>query len=313
MRSSLPCVAALLAAVFAPSMARPAHAHPGWGIVVDGGGRVFFVDLFHCEGSVWRIDPDGRLDAVLTGRHSHDLVLDADGSLLGTHLAYVGAGNQWISRLWRLDREGRESIVIPPTNEGTRFWGDQFLVDRGGDVVFPFGPRLFVRHPDGTTTPLAGGEARGHRDGRGGEARFTTLGGMAWGSPGEFFIADGGTIRKVTLDGTVTTVARGLLDDRPSRSPLLRPDRLFGLARDEDGSLFVADHGNRRVVKVGQGGRIEVVLRAESPWAPTGVAVAGGDLFVLECGQEISGRFLGPRVRKRSADGRISTLATVRE
>ena len=47
-------------------------AHPTTGIVVDGQGRVYFTDLKN----VWRWEPQGRVTAVVTGKHSHALRLN---------------------------------------------------------------------------------------------------------------------------------------------------------------------------------------------------------------------------------------------
>src|SRR5262245_4845510 len=119
--------------VFALRMASGsiATAHPAWGIVVDPEGRVYFCDLFHDGGCVWRIDGRGTLSQLVARRHSHDLYLDRQGRLYGTHLAYLPQGKQWESRLWRVDESGRPEVdLIPPTRDPMQFWGDQFRPDR---------------------------------------------------------------------------------------------------------------------------------------------------------------------------------------
>jgi hypothetical protein len=53
------------------------------------------------------------------------------------------------------------------------------------------------------------------------------------------------------------------------------------------------------------------MLRAEKPWSPTGVALKGDMLFVIEHGFTPPATSLGPRVRKLSPDGTAVVLATV--
>jgi hypothetical protein len=67
------------------------------------------------------------------------------------------------------------------------------------------------------------------------------------------------------------------------------------------------------VVKVAQDGKVEVVMRAVGPWSPTGIAVRGEDVYVLEyadANNQDRDRWL-PRVRKLSRGGKVTTLATV--
>src|SRR5262249_6723135 len=93
-------------------LAAPALAHPGGGIVVDGGGNIFYTDLKQ----VWKIAPDGRKSVAVPNVHTHELCLDSGGNLFGEHLWYEGeATNRWGHRVWRLTPEGRLENVIPPT------------------------------------------------------------------------------------------------------------------------------------------------------------------------------------------------------
>jgi hypothetical protein len=58
---------------------------------------------------------------------------------------------------------------------------------------------------------------------------------------------------------------------------------------------------------------VEVVLKSERPWSPTGVAVHGGDVYILEYTNANGGMTDGwtPRVRKLTRDGMVTLLATV--
>ena len=57
---------------------------------------------------------------------------------------------------------------------------------------------------------------------------------------------------------------------------------ILGLAVDDAGSLYVANYGKASVFKLTPRGTTEIVLHSSRPWVPTGVAVSGNDLSVLE-------------------------------
>lgn len=103
--------------------------------------------------------------------------------------------------------------------------------------------RIRVISPEGRVTTLAGSVA-GYADGRGTQARFSGPNGIALGPDGALYVADAGNarIRKVTPDGTVTTVAgdgnRGLVDGPGPQAEFAYPT---GLAFAPDGRLYIVD------------------------------------------------------------------------
>jgi sugar lactone lactonase YvrE len=123
---------------------------------------------------------------------------------------------------------------------------------------------------------------------------------------------------KVKADGTVTTVAAKVEvedcdTDYPDNNPKFPMPALRGLAVDPRGTVYAAATGCHRVVKITADGKVETVLKAERPWSPTGVALSGQDLYVLEYTNATAGADKGwrPRVRKVGRDGRVTTLATI--
>jgi serine/threonine-protein kinase len=86
---------------------------------------------------------------------------------------------------------------------------------------------------------------------------------------------------------------------------------LTGLAVDASGNVYVADAGNRRLLKIMSGGKVEVVYRADPPFFPNGVFVTqAGDIYVLEVGFSLPNIMSGPRVRKLSG-GKNEIIAVV--
>ncbi len=67
------------------------------------------------------------------------------------------------------------------------------------------------------------------------------------------------------------------------------------------------------MLKISPAGDISVVLRATDAWSPTGVVLSGHDLYVLEYLHIAATRreeWL-PRVRKLSADGKVSLVCSI--
>ena len=68
--------------LFLLAAAAGALAHPGWGIVVDSKGNVFYTDL----AQVWKVEPSGRRSVAVPRVHTHELYLDAHDHLFGERL-----------------------------------------------------------------------------------------------------------------------------------------------------------------------------------------------------------------------------------
>src|SRR5439155_25433182 len=81
-------------------------------------------------------------------------------------------------------------------------------------------------------------------------------------------------VHPIMLNGVGSDLPKGTPEDQ---KPFLR-----GLAVDSHGAVYAAATGGRCVVKIAPDGKVEVVVKAERPWSPTGVAVFGADVYVLE-------------------------------
>lgn len=289
--------------------ANMALAHPSSGIVVDKSGAVIFAD--ERRNVVFRIDAAGKLTQWITRKHCHELFLDKEGSLYGEHLEYLSETTSWRSSIWKRDATGRMSDVYGPA---AGFPPGLLMDDQGNRYQSngnesPDGPVSVItkRSPDGSVTALAGG-MRGERDGKGAAAQLGDVRGMAWGPEQNLYFIEPDAVRRLTREGVVTTLARGF---RGSKDADLPTQQLWGLTVDSTGAVLVADAGNRRVLKVTSEGNVSTVLRAAKPWTPTGVALQGEQLFVIEHGFTAPATALGPRVRKLSPDGTTVVLATV--
>jgi streptogramin lyase len=300
---ALPVLFAASAAI--PTIPTPKPSGPPTsGIVAAADGTVYFVDSFHR--TVWRVQPGGRATAFVTGRNGRALQIDAGGNIYGTHDEGRGC-----MVLWRADPAGNVTEVARtdmPAQNGHGF----VLAD--GEVIgwTGSGKRTGVRvwrARERERQLIAGGEW-GYRDGYGASARFFPIGGMTRTDEGELFVTSGPTIRKIATNGVVSTIAADepLLKARSTFFQRLLGDvqgHLTGIAVDDDGAIYVANGDRDAVVRVTPNGRASEVMTSDGGWTPTGVAAAGGVLYVLEYGS-------GVRVRKVATDGTTSVVALVR-
>jgi hypothetical protein len=276
---------------------RGVSAHPASGIVVDERGQVFFCQHGH---AVWRIDTQGQLTRFHPSSSFHWLALDPNGDFARSDFG-----------------EFFERLTPPGAKPALLMCSDfPFVVSRDGHLYYSNARdgrvRIIKRAPDGRESVLVGGGP-----GRGDAALHAGINDMAVGPDGSLYVSQRDAVRKVTRDGAVSTIASGIVDegcatDLPPGLP--RPPFLRGLAVDSRGTVYAAATSCRSVLKITADGRVTVLLRAQAPWSPTGVAVADGTVYILEHSNPLAEGGPGvPRVRKVASDGVTTTLATVEE
>ena len=167
---------------------------------------------------------------------------------------------------------------------------------------------------------LAGGiDGYGNADGVGTAARFATPAGVAVDGAGNVYVADRGnaTIRRVTADGVVTTLAgtAGMPGSADGTGTAARFRSLIGVAIDSAGAAYVADAGNETIRKITTAGVVTTLAGtpgmrgstdgtgADARFGSTGsVAVDGaGNVYVADS--------RNATIRRVTAGGVVTTLA----
>lgn len=255
----------------------PASAHPPWGIVVSSTGTVYFSDLE----TVWKIDRDGKLSvfrASVGGRHVHELAIDDQDNLYGPDYVYYAQTEKYFLGVWKMTPDGRETKLQEPIDSfmsGVSIWrdraGNMYAVEQNNHTRER--TLLLRRSPNGAVSTLAGGPY-GQSDGKGIAARLGSISAMIFAPDGNIYLTDTASVRRVSLDGTVTTLAKNLGARTSEDKPTLfggTDTMVMGLTVDYTGNLYVADAGNRRLLKIGKDGVAAVVYRVDPPFFPTGV------------------------------------------
>jgi hypothetical protein len=273
--------------------------HPASGIVVSPQGDVYFVDTAR---GVFRISR-GSLQQI-SSHNEHWIILDANGRFSGGTPVVVSS-----PRIYRVTPDGKKPAILLSS-------GVPITINEAGDLFYaPYtreGSLQVIKQRQDEPSVFA----RIERGADGSPLHW--INGIAFGPDGAIYFTENAAVRKISPVGQISTIVSGLTRDPvrpvPGLGPALGPD-LRGLAIDGNGNIWVAATGSCSVLKISPSGEVTTILRTESPWSPTGIAVAGEDLYILEYLHTATDKreeWL-PRIVKRFADGHLQTIATLGE
>lgn len=249
------------------------------GITADALGNLYVADTYN--NAIRKITPDGTVS-----------------TLAGQAGTYGSA-----------DGTGAVARFNNPNDITADAVGNVYVVDGNGTMIRKITPA-------GAVTTLTGvAELRGSIDGTGATARFSNLSGITSDSAGVLYVTDESIIRKITPDGTVTTLAgapsvRGSVDGPIAVASF---GFLSGISRDASGNLYVADnlHTIRKITPAGlvstlagtagiSGATDGIGAAAQFLYGPYRVTVdVSGNLYVTD----------STTIRKVTSAGTVTTLA----
>lgn len=166
------------------------------------------------------------------------------------------------------------------------------------------------------TSTLAGG-GEGYADGRGADARFVHPYHISVDAQGTFYVADqiNSLVRKITPDGTVSTLAGGTQGFRDGKGPQARLKFPIGVFAAPDGSVYVADSFNSSIRKIAPDGTLTTVVGSPDRVGFTDGPVAEAQLRVPYAVWVSRENVLwicdteNHRLRRLGTDGRLTTWA----
>ncbi len=288
-------------------------AHPGSGIVVDRDGNVFVSDI---NRGLLKFSPDGKVSVVLR-EAGHWLAVDTEKKFEGMDFQKSDHWPRWFKHRkppgsdLALISDGGSPLVIHRDGNLYYVCGDEQMI--------PAGLQIGRLSPDGKLALVAPTL----------KARARELGGLkglATAPDDSLYATTPGAVLKVNPAGTFKIVKqsivapdcdRYLLENPPAEyERFVKGGALFlnGITVSSSSDIYLAATGCRCVLKLDQQGRVSTVLKAESPWSPTGVALRGEDLYVAEWTNAHSEQHdYRPRVRKIGRDGKVTTIGTFPE
>lgn len=321
-RPPKPFVQVVTLAVAGPRAKPVKSHHEPFGVIADDDGNLFVSESV--TGRIYRIPIDGYSSKstaqnetiVAEGLETPSAqAFDVNGGLI---VANTGAHT-----IVRIDLEKKTTTVIAGANgesgnaDGApaeaRFNGPIGVAIGKKDVIFvadTYNDRIRVISSDGKVSALAGGGGPGFADGNGGAARFNTPCGIAVANDGSLLIADTGNhrIRRVTLDGQVTTIAgTGEATERDGLPFDAAFEEPTAIAIRDKNSFYIADAASSaiRLVSLGEqpsvttlvgewpNGLVDGELNIARLNRPTGLAVLpDGELVFADSGSGLIRAFV---------------------
>ncbi|HEY9001813.1 MAG TPA: NHL repeat-containing protein [Mucilaginibacter sp.] len=205
---------------------------------------------------------------------------------------------------------GTEGFVNGPAGSASFNLANDVAVDKSGNVYVADVGNFVVRKisTDSIVSTFAGSGQTGYNDVQAGSAHFDGPSGLTIDNAGNIYVADavGGTIRKITPDGYVSTIAGG--------------DGIYifyipkSLTVTATGDIYVADTFHHLIQKVSPGGSVTVFAGSGNPGSADGLKTAASfnypsaivsdkdqNLYVADAGNNT--------IRKITPDGMVTTLA----
>lgn len=316
-----------------------APAFSFWGIGIDGDGNIRLTDS--SRNAVVSRSPEGFF-TVVAGSASAPAWRDGTGAQARFDspraLAVSATGDMYIAEQHTIrkvtpagvvttlagmdasvviggDGTGAAAAFVSASGIAVNASGTVYVADAGAHTI-----RAIT--PAGVVTTLAGlAGASGTTDGTGGAARFHTPTGLAIDAQGTVYVAEWGshTVRKVTPDGVVTTLAgaafvSGHVDGAGSAARFYAPS---AVAVDADGVVTVLDNLGHLVRRITADGVVTTVAGSVVPVGSVdGVGTAAGFAVATAVAVEGGGSVLvtdNKRVRRVAADGTVTTLVNAEQ
>jgi hypothetical protein len=279
-----------------------AFAHPGSGIIADERGNVYISVTGEWASGLWHIAPSGGTERLST-TGAHWVALDAQDKFARSDLD--GWFRQRITPwLKRTSAQASSAAVLQAD-------GSPAVMNRDGNLYYIKGIELARLTPDGKVTMVV---AQGLKET---VERLGGIKGLARDNAGTIFAACPSAILSIKPEGSFTTVLHPVTvkdceSDLPPNTPVEFAPWITGLTISPNGTIYAAATGCRRLLRISPQGKVDVLLKAEAPWSPTGVALHGENIYILEnTNPNAETHTWQHRVRKLTRNGNIMTVLTI--
>ncbi|HVF73349.1 MAG TPA: protein kinase [Chthoniobacterales bacterium] len=308
------------------------------GVTIAADGTIYLADF--SEHTIRQITPDGGMNefagnhgatgsndgigAVARFNHPGAVALDTEGNIYvadtNNHSVRKITPARFVTTV--AGKAGEPGGDDGPASAARFNYPTGVAADNQGNVwVADFGNHTIRKiSAQGIVTTIAGvaGEI-GNTDGAGPAARFNQVHGVALDPAGNVYAADFGnhTIRKISADGTVTTLAglAGTPGSNDGTAAMARFCAPYAVAVDGSANVFVADTSNQTIRKIAPDGLVSTVAGSpgsvgsiDGPGADARFAIPAG-LALDQSGNIYVADFGNYSIRKIGPDGMVSTIA----
>jgi hypothetical protein len=279
------------------SIYSPISAHPSYGLVVTKDGDVYFCDVLHNSGTIWKYSFNGRLEKVLTNVHSHYLFLDSKGLIWGTDHDYIPSSGKNDNELWNLNSENEKKVVIPATSDPSEFSGVNFVVDKNETVYFDYQDHIYKREVKSPPELFM-------------DYKFERITSLQMDIDGNIYVIDNnvnnGSVFKINKSGIIEFSKDELREKSPFDPPLPDPihNMLYASFVDIGGNIYIANSGSRRISRIDKNGSVAHIYYSHPPWYPVAYFRSGEIEYIMETGFH-NEENIGPRIIQITKGQRI--------
>lgn len=245
--------------------------------MVVQGDHVYYTDRGQIHEINTRLQTIEKFSREISARQ---ILVDAENNLYATSLTYDAKTDMFRPTVWHL----RGGAQAAPVVSSEQFAYSEVADTKGRLYFWQHEPerhlsRLLFREKKGALQLLAG-HRLGQADGRGAQAQLGRIGAMVAGPDDALYFTDEESVRRVSTDGVVTTIARGgLLALGSGRTPA---NHLTSIAVDDRGAIYVADSATHRILTITGTGQIGTYSFNDEGWIPRSLAWTKGSLYLLE-------------------------------
>ncbi len=269
----------------------PVIAHPSWGIVVDQNNNIYFPDIAHNDGTIWKLTPEGELIQILDHCHAHNIVLDPQGNIITAN----GEGNHAMIKIYP---NGTVDTLYQTRNIDKFFGGNCTWSEKYGIIYGQKSKQLlYTIDANGNQKPLC-------------NYKFVWNQALYVDSDQNVYATDigieNGALIKIDTSGIATIIARDLISklDRPK---VKHNDILLGITKDQEGNIYVVETAGKRIIKISKDLKTENFYQSKSNWFPCAITFSNGDAFIMEYRHGAKG-IKGPRILKINNNGNKEVL-----
>ncbi len=220
-------------------------------IVCDRQGNLYVLSVG--QRKILKITPAGVVTTLAGGASGQ---VDGQGSAAGFKapgaLDIDSTGTICVAdylSIRRVDQAGNVKTLYIDSTAGEQILG--ITCDNNHNIYFSDDIEVWRLDSLGNRTSIAGQSVPGSQDGIGGSAAFEGINELRMDKSGNLWVNDYSTVRMIAPSEAVTTVAgNGITGFSNGPGNIAEFDLPVGLAIAANGTLFVADEGNKQIRKI---------------------------------------------------------------